>query len=242
MQRHSVRSRASLSLIALSALMLATASPAAALTVHSASIKNSFCSGSYTWKGDLPYDNAYDTNYYQTTGTVKYCFWVYRVTDSDPNGDYYLVAEQVYWTTTYDGATRGDNYGMITLESSIAAKDNVKDGDPDHDVSFSGDCSAQTSVGINYSIFSVSVAEVFCSRGFLDLVWLGTSSARWGSPDVTRTPKWEVAYMLKVPNGAKPKLTATLGYPRYNIWRDSTTLYWHYSKNWTNVVRSYTIP
>jgi hypothetical protein len=242
MRRHSVLPRVLRAWVLLLLLTLAMPAQAAALTVYSASVKNSYCSGSYSWKGDVPYENAWDAYYYQTTGTVKYCFWVYRVTDSDPNGDYYVVAERVTWTTTYDGATRGDNFASITLSSSIAAKNSVYEGAPDANVRFSGNCSASTSFSVSYGIFSVSVSETFCSSGQLNVSSIGSSSARWTSPDVTRTPKWEVAYMIKVPNGAKPKLTASLSIPRYSAYRDSQTLYWKYSKIWTSVSRSYTIP
>lgn len=237
----SIRSRTSMAIMLAFAAAVALPGTAAA-SVAGGIIRNSGCNGPYTWRGDLPYDNAYNTQYYQTTGTVKQCVTFYQQPDNDPGGDYYAIDDTVTWTNTYSGATRGDNYGMVTLSSSIAAINGMADGDPDHSVAYSGNCAVPLSLGLNYQIFSVSAAEIFCSSGHLNLTWLGTASARWGSPDVTRTPKWEVIYMVKVPQGAKPKLSATLGYPTYNIWRDATTLYWHYGKNWTQVTKSYTIP
>ena len=64
----SVRSRAYLALLLASVAALAWPRPVGAFTVYSAQKVNSYCSGSYTWHGDLPYDNAYDTQYYQTIG------------------------------------------------------------------------------------------------------------------------------------------------------------------------------
>jgi hypothetical protein len=227
----------------LMALSLASPVPVAAFTVYSATIHHSYCSGNYSWRGELPYDNAWYTGDEQTTGTVNWCFFVYRISDNDPYGDYYLGATTVNWNTTYNanGHYPPDNYGKVRVSSSVAAISNVYFTDPDRSVTINESCNTSVNFGLSYPPFSVGVSERFCSGGKLNLEVRSTTAGQWGSPDVTDTPHWEAMYMLKVPQGRKPLISGTLTIPRYNKYRDPNTLYWKYTKAWASASDSWQI-
>lgn len=241
-RRRLSRRRALAALALLASVLLGAPAPAAALSVSvSASIIYSYCDNDLPWRGDIPYDDFASTQYQQTKGTVSWCIYWYRLSDSDAYGDYYLVDSKVTWTTTQNyGHYPPDNYAKLQLDSSIAAKDNVKDVDPDHNITLSTNCSADTSFSVGW-IFTVGVTERFCTQGQLNLEAFTSTVGRWSSPDVTKTPRWEVAYMLKVGQGAKPLLRAQFTYPLYQIYRDPNTLYWKYTRSYGGEVFSYQV-
>src|SRR5690242_8999609 len=74
-------------------LVVAAAGPAAAFSVTpSASIVGSGCtsqSSQLQWRGGYPWSSGSSTVNTAPAGTVYVCWIKYRISDSDPNGDYY---------------------------------------------------------------------------------------------------------------------------------------------------------
>ena len=240
MSRQSRRHRILFGLTVLLSLAILAPAQVAAMTVYSASVAYSTCSSYVSWRGEVPYDNSWWAGDEQTVGTVRLCFTVYRVSDSDPTGDYYVVGTRVDWRTSYDANSRAtpDNYGKVNIRSSLGAVNNVYFREPDTNIALNQSCT-DFSVGISYGIFGGSLSERFCNGGKLNMEAFSSTSAQWGSPGVNDTPRWETTYMQKVGQGKKPLYTATLVLPRYNKYRDTSTLYWKYTKKWTQIVYSW---
>ncbi len=236
------RSGVVVAMVAMLLFSMPAAASAASFSVSS-SIRYGACTSNVAWRGDVPYDNAWDTQYYQSYGTVKFCFTVLRLSDSDSTGDYYAVSELTTWTTTQGSyAYPSDNYGKVRVTSTIAAINNYRFAAPDHNIQLDTSCSATTSISVSAGWISIGLAEKFCSGGRLNLEVESNTAAQWGSPDVTRTRQWDTAYVIKVPNGSKPKLTGVITIPYYYMYRDSTTLYWKYIKQWNTRSFSYQVP
>jgi hypothetical protein len=236
------RSGLVVTLVALLLFGLPASASGATFSVSS-SIRYGACTSNIAWKGDVPNDNAWDTQYYQSYGTVKFCFTVLRLSDSDSTGDYWAVSELTTWNTTQGSyAYPSDNYGKVRINSTIGAISNYRFAAPDHNIELDTSCSAYTSLSVSAGFVSVGLSEKFCSGGRLNLEVESNTAAQWGSPDVTRTRQWETAFVLKVPNGGKPKLSGVIYIPNYYMYRDSTTLYWKYAKQWVTRSFSYQVP
>jgi hypothetical protein len=83
---------------------------------------------------------------------------------------------------------------------------------------------------------SISVGPILCQNATLHRDSLTSSSVQWSGNNITLMPRWDLAYMIKVAQGAKPKFTARLYFPNYVGYKDGGTYYgyptWAFTRQW----------
>jgi hypothetical protein len=203
------------SLVVIAGLMAFPASTAAFSSSVSATIVKSACDRGWAWHGGIDYYSYVDQ---QDRGTFDYCITVLKLADSDSSADYYALDQTVDWNVsvyqTWANQSK-DNYAKLTVSSSIAASGSVYAATPTI-TSSSGNCT-YISVGVAFGPFSVGVTPDLCDYTRLSRDSMGSSSVQWSSSNIAATPHWEVSYMQKVPQGARPYFTARLYYPNYAV-------------------------
>ena len=235
MLRRTLRLRAVMLAGLLLAALLAPAA-ANAWAIGGATIVYNVCSSTTSWKGDVKYvaRTASTLTPDQTTGTASYCVNWYRINDADSTADYYMITARVNWATTHSWGG-SDNASTIRLYSTIAAKGGSYEASPDYNVTYSGSCPTSTSVSVSAGFFSASVnlSELLCDSGRLTFVSAGTTQGVWKSTDVRKTPRWEVAYAVKVSQGQRPTLGIIWDMPCYQPKIIGTVpSAWSYDKAW----------
>jgi hypothetical protein len=195
-------------------------------------MRRNYCHRNFVWQG-MPGVDWGPNHPVQSKGTFDFCLTLYqlgtvdsnnRVQEGDSTADYYIVDQTVEWTVSYD-QTNGtyapsyDNYAKLTDSSSISAISGVYQASPKTVTSSS--CQP-FSVGATFGFMSVSVTETLCNSATLRRDSYGPSSAQWSTANLVRTPDWELTYMLKVPQGAKPTFTSKLYYPHYTTYNTGT--------------------
>lgn len=97
-------------------------------------IVSSGCSSNLPWKEGIGDGKLHPSGLYPgfkphgASGTVKYCSWKYRMSDSDPSGDYYIGELTSAWTDTVEADSQfvlRDGRWSSMITTSVAAQDNV---------------------------------------------------------------------------------------------------------------------
>jgi len=204
--------------------VLAMAMPASALGMTigaSAALRWWACDHDWTWYGSVWHQLGT-----QNAGTFDYCAYLYQigtvdsaghVHDGDATYDTYIFDQVVDWTTTANNQVTTDNYAKITAASSIAAVGGGYTADP---TTVSSSSCSPFSVSGSLGPVGIGVSEILCSGNTLRRDSLTSSSAQWSSDNIIKTPRWEVAYMIKVYQGQKPTFTGRLYYPDYIRYQD----------------------
>jgi hypothetical protein len=195
-----------------------------------ATILGSGCSTTMSWWGGYP---AATGNWpsKRPKGTVKVCWFKYRLKDQDPNGDYYAVDTKTTWTISEGAASYPANMYQ-SLASSLSSKDNVFDSTGSHTSSTS--CSTGVSLSFSIGIASASVSPKVCRTYSFARYSKTSNGSDWSSAKAGGLRVVETGFMQKVPNGLVPKFDFVFGIPRYNNawyeaggwWTSSKAIYW----------------
>jgi hypothetical protein len=200
----------SLLLTALAVLAIAVPAPAAAFSIGgSATLRVWRCDHDWHWQG-----GGYGMLGTQEKGTFDYCVYLYQVNETDSSSDTYVFDQIIDWNrTSASGLSSNDSYAKVTLTSSIAAVGGAYTADP---VSITNSQCSPLSLGAGIGGVGISVSPILCDNVTLKRDSMTSSSVQWSTTDVGRTPRWDVAYMLKVGQGKKPTFKALLTYPYYS--------------------------
>jgi hypothetical protein len=219
------RRRMSLVLTALAMVAMAAPGPTSAFSIGgSAALRWWRCDHDWHWQG-----GGYGMLGTQEKGTFDYCVYLYqvgtvdslgRVQDGDSTSDTYVFDQVIDWTrTSTSGLSTNDSYAKVTLTSSIAAVGGAYTADP---TTVTSSTCSPLSLGAGIGGVGISVGPILCDNATLKRDSMTSTSVQWSSSDVGRTPRWDVAYMLKVGQGAKPKFSALLTYPWYTRYQSGT--------------------
>lgn len=209
---------------ALAALSLVAAllpASTAAVSVSPNATQRSFsCSLNWTWKGSV-----YNLLGTQNRGTFDHCYYLYqlgvpdssgKIQDGDASYDTYVMIQEVDWEVTdVNGGT--DNPMQATTTSSIAAVGNSFAAAPK---TISSSACSPVSFSAGWAGFGVGVSEILCDGVVLTRDTLNATKAGWSAKDVMKTKSLELAYMIKVNQGAKPTFTIRVYYPFFGSARN----------------------
>jgi hypothetical protein len=207
--------------------MLAAAAPAPAASFSpSASIVSSGCTSQtspMSWWGGFPSDGVWPASW--PSGKVYVCFTKYRISDSDPNADYYAMVATSNWTFSSGGRSY-PAYTSQSISSDRASRDNVYSSTGSFTSSSS--CTTAFSVSFGAGPVSATVTPKLCSSYRVTRRGYSGTGAWWDSPSAGGLNRVETAFLQKVGNGVVPHYTVTFSIPQYvNTWY--ANLYWRTS-------------
>jgi hypothetical protein len=203
---------------------LAAAAPAPAASFQPVgTITGSGCTlqtSKIPWWGGFPGDGVWPSSW--PRGSVYVCWTKYRISDSDPNGDYYAMVATSNWTYS-SGARNYPAYMSQSISSDRGSKDSVYSSTGSFTSSSS--CSTAFSVSFGAGPVSATVTPKLCSSYKVTRRSYSGTGAFWDSPSAGGLTKVETAFIQKVANGAVPHYTVTFAIPQYvNTWY--ANLYW----------------
>lgn len=217
------------------AMMAASAIPSSASVSASVSlsIRASQCSTSLSWAGANP-STAYASASWPR-GSVKFCAFKYRMADSDPYYDYYLVyASSDYSRSAGSASLAAPAYQQ--LDSNRAASGNVFGSTKSYTSNAS--CETAFSVGVSAGPFSAQVTPKVCSGYTVSRYYSGASGAGWYAAKVGGVSDMQSTFYQKVPQGTTPIFTVNFFRPTYqHVWY--ADLYWKEtagSAKWTAIL------
>jgi hypothetical protein len=226
------------SLLALALSSILAASPVAAVTFSgaSATIVNSGCSSQtsqLSWHGGLPYpiNKIQYPQYSMPTGTVYFCWTKFRLSDSDPSGDYYSYVLSSTWTRT-----GGWPYWPAQMTQKVVSSKASVSNDYGATPTFSSStgCTSPFSVGFNLGGVGVSVSPSLCSGYTVSRSSYGATGAAWTGGYAGEMHVIETAYFQKVAQGQVPLANFTWSYPWYTL--NYTNPYYSSTPVWRSYV------
>lgn len=162
------------------------------------------------------------------TGHVYVCYTKYRISDGDPNGDYYALVADSHWT--YSAGNKSYPARMYQFVASNAtSKDNVYGSTP----GFTSNQSCSTSFSVSFGVgpFSVSTSPRVCSGYTVSRTTYSYVRSNWQAEKVGGLSNVETAYSQKVANGTVPKFEVHFAIPNYGHYYNGS--YWQTTANWT---------
>jgi hypothetical protein len=218
--------------IAMTAVAAIPASASISASV-SLSFRASQCSSTVSWAGANPSTSFASASW--PRGSVKFCAYKYRMADSDPYYDYYLV----YGSSDYSrsaGSASLSAPAYQQLNSNRAASGNVFGSTKSYTSNSS--CSSSFQVGVSAGPFSASVTPTVCSGYTVSRYYNGASGAGWHAAKVGGVSDMQSTFYQKVPQGTAPIFTVNFYRPTYqHLWY--ANLYWKEtagSTKWTAIL------
>jgi hypothetical protein len=194
---------------------LAPATPASATPSYSlaASIVGSGCTSQTSRIGWWGSNEGQVTMAYQPKGDVYVCWIKYRLSDRDPDGDYYSMVATSTWRHTAGSASFTATHHQ-SIRSSVTAEDNVWGSTPS--LTSRRDCSSPFTVSYGVGPVSVSTTPALCSSHTVTRVAKSPDSAFWSSGRAGRVRVVETSLTQKVPQGVVPRFDVSFAIPQYS--------------------------
>jgi len=191
--------------------------PVSALSITvGATIKASKCYPA-NWRAQA-HPNYNGLHTYKPTpnsGTIKACYFKYKLAASDPKGDYYFAETTIdvahikkennfqYWNNPY----------KLQIASNLSAIDNVFNG--------SGNVTKtwyKATASLSFSLYGIGIglSYTFADSDTLKRTALSKSGATWSGGVLQAMKHAEVGYSQKVKKNTVPRITFKTWFPTYS--------------------------